>query len=273
MLQACALIHDDVMDGSELRRGRPSTHIEFANYHNTHCATGSAATFGQGAAILLGDLALAWADELLESVDIDATTKMGAKSLYNTMRSELMAGQYLDLLIQQSTSPTIEQITNVMRFKSAKYTIERPLHLGAILAGAAEETLSALSEYGLALGEAFQLRDDLLGIFGESEVTGKPVGDDLREGKQTLLIAYARAVLNEPAFAELNQMLGSSELSTDQIAKAQDILHKAGAVDRAEEQIAGLLKDALSALQSPAVSETARAALTKLAIAATQRKV
>ncbi|MFM8772557.1 MAG: polyprenyl synthetase family protein, partial [Actinomycetota bacterium] len=177
-LQACALIHDDVMDGSDTRRGMPSAHHRFATLHRGAEWRGSPEAFGVGAAILLGDLCLSWADELLMTSGMDAAAITRAKAVYDEMRTELMAGQYLDLLEQARGGGSVERAMAVVRYKSAKYTIERPLLLGAALAGASPSMAHALSSYGLPLGEAFQLRDDVLGVFGDPVETGKPAGDD-----------------------------------------------------------------------------------------------
>jgi len=190
-LQACALIHDDVMDGSDTRRGLPAVHRRFAGLHRTSEWLGSPEGFGVGAAILLGDLCLSWADQVLLTAGFPDHLVARGKAVYDVMRTELMAGQYLDLLEQARGGGSVERALTVVRYKSAKYTIERPLHLGAALAGADASVVSAFSGYGLPLGEAFQLRDDILGVFGDPQETGKPAGDDLREGKRTVLIAVA----------------------------------------------------------------------------------
>jgi len=223
-LQACALIHDDVMDGSDTRRGKPSIHKQFEALHNQSNWSGSAAGYGTGTAILVGDLALSWADEMLYSSGLDSSAISRAKEEYDVMRTELMAGQYLDLLEQVRHDITPERASTVIRFKSAKYTIERPLLMGAAIADANDSIKTSLSEYGLALGEAFQLRDDVLGVFGDSETTGKPSGDDLREGKQTLLIAHTRELASKQDVSSLNESLGNAELSTQHIVELQNII-------------------------------------------------
>ncbi|MDO9486335.1 MAG: polyprenyl synthetase family protein, partial [Actinomycetota bacterium] len=182
-LQACALIHDDVMDGSDTRRGLPAAHRRFQAEHEREHHTGSSAMFGIGAAILLGDLCLAWSDQLLFESGLPDSSLLRAKPIFDVMRTELMAGQYLDLLEQARAEASLQRARTVVRFKSAKYTIERPLHVGAALGDASPEVFRAYSQIGLALGEAFQLRDDVLGVFGDPADTGKPAGDDLREGK------------------------------------------------------------------------------------------
>jgi geranylgeranyl diphosphate synthase type I len=187
------------------------------------------------------------------------------------MRTELMSGQYLDLLEQVRGDITHERAETVIRYKSAKYTIERPLHLGAAIAGAAPELNEVLSAYGLALGEAFQLRDDLLGVFGDSSITGKPAGDDLREGKQTMLIAFANSNANESDKKFLIENLGNPELSAESISKLQSLLVDCGAADFVENRISDYLAKALAAIDSLAEKSDAKSALTELAIIATKR--
>lgn len=270
-LQACALIHDDVMDASDTRRGKPAIHKQFEALHDSNNWNGSAKLFGEGSAILVGDLALSWADEMLLTSGLTNDQLTRAKSIYDIMRTELMSGQYLDLLEQVRGNITHERAETVIRFKSAKYTIERPLHVGAVIAGANPELTQVLSEYGLALGEAFQLRDDLLGVFGDSSVTGKPAGDDLREGKQTMLIAYANSNANSSDKNYLVENLGSSDLSGDTIANLQEILVSCGAQNFVENRISDYLAKSLSALDSLSKDSDAKSALTELAILATKR--
>lgn len=271
LLQACALIHDDVMDGSDTRRGKPAVHRQFETVHSSGAWQGSATSFGVGAAILVGDLALSWADTLLCNAGLTADELIRAKSVYDVMRTELMAGQYLDLLEQARQETTATQARNVIRYKSAKYTIERPLNLGAAIANASDAHQAVLTSYGLALGEAFQLRDDLLGVFGTPEQTGKPSGDDLREGKQTVLIATARSANNAAVNTLIEQHLGDPHISIENIERLQDGLVATGAVDEVEQQITELTQRALAALASPLIETSAREALTQLAIMATQR--
>jgi geranylgeranyl diphosphate synthase, type I len=270
-LQACALIHDDVMDASDTRRGKPAIHKQFEALHISKNWNGSAKLFGEGSAILVGDLALSWADEMLLTSGLSNDQLIRAKSIYDIMRTELMSGQYLDLLEQVRGEITHERAETVIRFKSAKYTIERPLHVGAAIAGARPELSQVLSDYGLALGEAFQLRDDLLGVFGDSSVTGKPAGDDLREGKQTMLIAFANSNANSNVKKYLADNLGSSDLSGDTISKLQEILVTCGAQDFVENRISDYLAKSLAALDSLSKDSEAKSALTELAILATKR--
>ena len=270
-LQACALIHDDVMDGSDMRRGNLAVHKQFEKLHLDSQWQGSAVDFGAGSAILVGDLALSWADELLATSGLNPSAWLSAKVIYDIMRTELMAGQYLDLLEQSRRGTKVAAARNVIRFKSAKYTIERPLHMGAAIAQADKEHQEILSRFGLALGEAFQLRDDLLGVFGDSETTGKPSGDDLREGKQTVLIASALEVCPAEQISFITEHLGSSLISSEIIAEIQGILISSGAVDRIENEIESLTASALEAITTSKIDQESQVALGKLAVLATQR--
>lgn len=272
-LQACALIHDDVMDGSDTRRGMPSAHHRFAMLHRGSEWLGSPEAFGVGAAILLGDLCLSWADELLLTSGVPAAHLGAAKRVYDEMRTELMAGQYLDLLEQARGGGSVERAMRVVRFKSAKYTIERPLHMGAALAGAGPDVMAAYSGYGLPLGEAFQLRDDVLGVFGDPGETGKPAGDDLREGKRTVLIATAMDRATPAQAAQIRRHLGDPGLDATGVALLREVISETGALAHAEALITSLTDQALAALDSVDLQTPAPEVLTGLAYAATRRSV
>ncbi len=271
LLQACALIHDDVMDASDTRRGQPSTHRRFASLHRGSSWLGSPETYGVGAAILLGDLCLSWADELLFTSGMPAEALLRAKPVLDVMRTELMAGQYLDLLEQVRGGGSVERAMRVVRYKSAKYTIERPLHLGAALADAPEELVELYSAYGLPLGEAFQLRDDVLGVFGDPGQTGKPAGDDLREGKRTVLIARTLEVASPAETALLRRHLGDPGLTEDGVEALREVITSTGALEAVEAHITELTQAALSVLTP--LPEPARTTLEQLAVAATTRRV
>jgi geranylgeranyl diphosphate synthase type I len=189
------------------------------------------------------------------------------------MRTELMAGQYLDLLEQARGGGSVERSMLVVRYKSAKYTIERPLHLGAVLAGADDGFLAVLSDYGLPLGEAFQLRDDVLGVFGDPAETGKPAGDDLREGKRTLLVATAMQRATAEQAAHLREGLGDPHLSAGAIDDLRGIIVATGALDEVESVIAARTQQAVSALDAASLAADARGALEQLAVAATARRL
>ncbi len=275
LLQACALIHDDVMDGSDTRRGQPSVHRRFSTLHRGSRWLGDPESFGTGAAILVGDLCLAWADELLYASGLPAEHLLRGKPVYDAMRTELMSGQYLDLLEQSRGGGSVERALNVVRYKSAKYTIERPLHLGAALAGAPTELMDTYRAYGLPLGEAFQLRDDVLGVFGDPAETGKPAGDDLREGKRTVLVETALTLTSPAEAGRLRQHLGDPHLDEAGIDELRDIIGSCGALGQIERLIADGTETALRALDragAGAVGEPARDVLADLAIAATSRR-
>jgi geranylgeranyl diphosphate synthase, type I len=270
-LQACALSHDDVMDASDTRRGQPAAHRRFASLHRSSAWVGSPEAFGVGAAILLGDLCLSWAGEVLLTSAFPEPALRRARDVYDEMRTELMAGQYLDLLEQARGGGSVERALRVIRYKSAKYTIERPLHLGAALAGGDPVVVDAYSAYGLPLGEAFQLRDDILGVFGDPAETGKPAGDDLREGKRTVLVAVA-VERSTPSEAEaLRRHLGDPGLDAEGISALRDIIETTGAREFTEALIGDLLERALVALHAAPIDPTAVEALDALARAATIR--
>ena len=271
LLQACALIHDDVMDGSDTRRGMPAAHRRFATLHRGNEWLGSSEGFGVGAAILLGDLCLSWADEMLMSCGLSADAVLRGKPVYDVMRTELMAGQYLDLLEQAMGGGSAERAMRVVSYKAAKYTIERPLHLGAALAGGSDELVVAYSGYGLPLGEAFQLRDDVLGVFGDPSQTGKPAGDDLREGKRTVLVATAVEAASPAQAALLRRHLGDPALDAAGVEALREVITETGALAHVEALITALTDQSLRAIDSVEVDEPAHEILRSLAVAATSR--
>jgi len=273
LFQACALIHDDVMDGSDTRRGLPAVHRRFATLHRSESWFGDPETFGMGAAVLLGDLCLSWSDEMLSTSDLPAERLLEGHRVYDQMRTELMGGQYLDLLEQARGGGSVERALRVARYKSAKYTIEKPLHLGAVLAGADQDVLDGYSGYGVPLGEAFQLRDDVLGVFGDPSVTGKPAGDDLREGKRTALVAMALETADRGQAAVVRRHLGDPHLSLDGVEQLREVIEQTGALRRVEALIDQLMDTSLSALQTAPVQEPAREVLQQLAVAATARRL
>jgi geranylgeranyl diphosphate synthase type I len=272
-LQASALIHDDVMDGSDTRRGRPAVHRQFASLHRGEGWRGSPESFGTAAAILLGDLALIWADEMVNTSGLPAEALRRAQPVYDEMRTELMAGQYLDLLEQAMGGQSVERAMTVARYKAAKYTVERPLHFGAALAGAGPEVVRAYTEYGLPLGEAFQLRDDVLGVFGDPAETGKPAGDDLREGKRTVLMAKTLSAATPGQAAVVRRHLGDPGLSEAGVGELREIIAATGALAETERVIGELTARALAALDTGDLDPTARDVLRELAVAATTRRV
>ena len=270
-VHASALVHDDVMDGAHTRRGRPATHVGFANRHAVADLGGDGDMFGTGAAILVGDLALVWSDELLRRSGLSDAALGRARRIWDTMRTEVTAGQYLDLLRAAGGLPGPDGALTVARYKSAGYTVQRPLQLGAAIAGAGPHVLEACTAIGLPLGEAFQLRDDVLGVFGDPAVTGKSADDDLREGKQTLLIALAEHEADAAGRRLLTEVLGDASAGGEEFDALRRLIETTGARARVEERIAEQTARARAAIAAAPLSADARAALDALAIAATTR--
>jgi geranylgeranyl diphosphate synthase, type I len=271
LVQASALIHDDVMDASETRRGEPAVHRRFAKMHAAHGWAGDADGFGAGAAILLGDLCLAWSDEQLRCSGLEVAALLRARPVFDLMRTEVIAGQYLDVHAQVTADSSLRRASTVARYKSAKYTVERPLLLGAAVADAPERIRLGYSAYGLPLGEAFQLRDDVLGVFGDPSRTGKPAGDDLREGKRTYLVAAAIAVADPIMGDALRRGLGDTDLDEAGVDRLREIIVSTGALARTEQRIASLTETALAALADLDLTGDTATILTGLARAATTR--
>ncbi|RAJ57412.1 geranylgeranyl diphosphate synthase type I [Streptomyces sp. Amel2xB2] len=252
LIQACALIHDDLMDGSLLRRGAPSVHVAFADRHRAAGLRGDAETFGVSAAILAGDLALVWAEDLFENAGLESRARRAVGPAWQAMRTETIAGQYLDLYGQGTGIDSPEESLRIAYLKSGLYTVERPLHLGAAMAGADPGLIAALRRAGRSAGVAFQLRDDLLGVFGGPARTGKPAGDDIRDGASTYLMAIAlqraRAHGRHDAEDRLRAALGDAELPADELAEIRELLTGLGAVAAVEARIGRLTASALTAL-------------------------
>jgi geranylgeranyl diphosphate synthase type I len=234
---------------------------------------GLATQFGESAAVLLGDLALVWSDQMLNTSQIPTDSLLAAHRIHDEMRIELMAGQYLDVREAGESTYSAERSLRIARYKSGKYTIERPLHIGAVIGKpeAHAPLLDALSRYGLPLGEAFQLRDDLLGIFGDPSVTGKPAGDDLREGKRTVLIAMTLEALSSGDKTELLSHLGSADISAAKVEELRSMITRSGAVDKVENLIAKLTEESLAAIEDPAINPSSREILTSIALSAVKR--
>jgi len=272
LLHASALVHDDLMDSSDTRRGRPATHRAFEAEHRQTGWTGDPGQYGAAAAILLGDLLLGWAGDMLRQCGLPRAQVDAGLSVFELCRTEVIAGQFLDVSVQARAHADVDTAMTVLRYKSAKYSIERPLEIGAALAGATPEQGDELSRFGLPLGEAFQLRDDLLGVFGDPALTGKPAGDDLVEGKRTVLVALALAAAGPTDAERLEASLGSP-LDEAAVEDLRRIIHASGADAQVEQVIGSLAETALRALAGASMDEGARGVLAQLASAATQRTV
>ena len=258
LLHAFALFHDDIMDGSTTRRGAITTHESMQAEHRSRGWSGDARRFGDGAAILIGDLSFVYADMLLASLGVRGW------QMWNELRVELNIGQYLDMLGSAQNERRPDKAARICRYKSGKYTIERPLHLGALLADEATALLPTYSAYGLPLGDAFQLRDDVLGAFGDSAITGKPVGDDLREAKPTPLMAMALQRAN-PAQRTVLEQVGSGVLSDTDVARVQEAIVDCGALTEMESTIERLTTEAITAITDAAIDQSVRNHLVELA--------
>ncbi|WP_336209055.1 polyprenyl synthetase family protein [Nonomuraea sp. LPB2021202275-12-8] len=274
LLQASALVHDDVMDRSDLRRGMPAAHRRFQSLHEKSGWQGSAEQFGEGAAILLGNLLLIWSGEMWRTSGLPAESLAAAQPVHDHMRTELMCGQYLDLLEQAGGENTFESALRVALYKSGKYSVEHPLRLGLVLAaGRLEPWMDELcSTYGTRVGIAFQLRDDILGVFGDPAQTGKPAGDDLREGKRTMLVARTLAAASTAEADTVRRLLGDPALDERGVATLREIIDRTGALRECEDMIGDYLGEALASLQQAPITPEARTALAELAVAATSRR-
>ncbi|QAY61600.1 polyprenyl synthetase family protein [Microbacterium protaetiae] len=278
VFHAAALVHDDIIDNSDTRRGRPSAHRRIENAHLDAGWRGDAAAFGRAAGILLGDLLVALSDDLLETALSTApdTRAAAARRQYAMMRRDVTIGQFLDIAEESAhvTAPDTEHAERALRvasLKSARYSVEQPLLIGARLAGADQSQLRALAEFGHPVGMAFQLRDDVLGVFGDEHETGKPAGDDLREGKRTVLIAYAREALSPGTRRLIDELIGDVDLDAGQVASLQRTIQDTGALDRVEDLIAGYVRTADRALAGARLGNAAVGHLRDLARAAAQR--
>jgi geranylgeranyl diphosphate synthase type I len=275
LIQACALVHDDLMDDSTTRRGAPTVHVDFAARHRAAGWLGTPERFGAATAILLGDIALAWADGMLRGADLWPDQMGRALGVWQAMRTEVLAGQYLDVLTQARGDEAPETALQIDRYKTAAYTVERPLHLGAAIAGACPALVDAYGRFGADIGIAFQLRDDLLGMFGDPVVTGKPAGDDLREGKRTLLLAYGLRAADRhrhtKAATLLRGAIGNPQVQHDTVTQVRELLIDLGAVAEVESRIGELTDSALASMQSTDLDEPARSRLIELAAQATSR--
>src|SRR5215469_9897350 len=322
LLQASALVHDDVMDASDTRRGQPAVHRQFASRFvagrtgqpgrlrppggpgsgGWTGATGrakSAEQFGMGAAILIGDMLLAWTDELYHGSGFVPEVLAAGQDALNAMRTEVAAGQYLDVLSQVSHGTSVRSPLRVGPYKTAKYTIGRPLQLGVALAIGAQvasplrrsaqagsgiprdaqaaRTATAIeavcTEYGIPLGIAFQLRDDIMGVFGDPARTGKPVSGDISEGKRTVLMAIARERATKSQARVLDRHVGDRNLTQAAAARVEAVLVATGAVAECEALIGASVKEAVAALDGAPIAADAKAALAALAVTATDREV
>jgi len=271
LVHAFALLQDDVMDRSALRRGRPSVHTRLAEWHRAQGLNGPAERFGESAAILLSDLCLVWAEQLLRDSGLSAAALARGWPRYDTLRGELAVGQFADLVNDARSSPSLDDVLDVTRRKSGNYTVRRPLELGAALAGCDEQVLGVLGEYGELVGEAFQLRDDVLGVFGRPSITGKPSGGDLRERKATSMVVLAGEMATPGQRARLAHLSGRESLDEDHVDQWRRLIAETGATTRIEQMISSRVSAACDRLAGGGLDEFVLAALRDLAIRYTNR--
>ncbi len=248
LLHAYLLIHDDIMDHADLRRGRPTAHVAFERLHGRQGLAGDGADFGRSMAILAGDLAASFAAELFAATEAPPQAARRLDGTFGSMTEEVIWGQYLELVAGRTDQPSEADLLAVLRLKSGRYSVERPMELGALLAGAGEETVGALAQLGAALGEVFQLKDDLLGLFGDPERTGKPVGGDLLEGKFTFVLHHALAAAGAEERRFLGSVRGNARATPAELARALDLIAERGGVERVREMIAARLATARALL-------------------------
>ncbi|MFW0169457.1 polyprenyl synthetase family protein [Rothia sp. P4278] len=279
LFQTAALIHDDIIDASDTRRGAPSLHRRFEAMHTDLSYKTSAETFGVSSAILAGDLCLSWSEMVFSSIP-ELTAQSEARFIFDLMRTEVMAGQYLDIVgevvPEEEPELALERALNVIRFKSAKYSCEHPLALGGALGqdlkhGEPSSLLHGYRTFALPLGEGFQLRDDVLGVFGEPETTGKPAGDDLREGKRTVLTAFTAMKVSAQERAFLEESLGSPQLDPATITALQDLMRNSGALEATEAMISEKSEQALTQLAELSIDADVMQALREIAAKALNR--
>lgn len=273
MFHAAALVHDDLIDQSDTRRGQPAVHKSFEKLHEDNRWVGQSDRFGLAGSVLVGDLLLNWSSEIFGNALRFAPTReieIACRTEFSRMRVEIMAGQYLDVLEenagpQRDASEAVARANRVMLYKTAKYSIEAPLLIGAAFAGASTSARASIESFAIPLGLAFQLRDDVLGVFGDPKVTGKPAGDDLREGKRTVMIGLTREILTGSVRNVFDEMLAARDLNTDQIAFLQQTIIGSGALKKIEIMIEELGTEALERLSQIDLEPSAKLALIELA--------
>jgi len=271
LLHAFALLQDDVMDGSGLRRGRPAAHIQFAQWHRDRRLSGSARRFGESAAILLGDLCLVWAEQMLRESGLRKRALDRAWHRYDAMRTELAVGQFSDLVNDARGLPTLDAVLDVAQRKSGNYTVRRPLEIGAAMAGCDDDIIALLGRYGAAIGEAFQLRDDVLGVLGSARVTGKPAGGDLAEHKATSIVVAAYQMADSTIRRQMSELMSADDLDEAAIARWRTLIVATGAVQWVEEMIADRVATARGEIHDARIDESVRVALADMAAVCTVR--
>ncbi|BBY29212.1 polyprenyl synthetase family protein [Mycolicibacterium sediminis] len=271
LLHVFALLQDDVMDASPLRRGRPSAHVQFADWHRGRGLSGSPERFGDSAAVLLGDLCLVWAEQMLRESGVGDDALRRAWPRYDHMRAELAIGQFADLVNDAAELPTLEHVLEVARRKSGNYTVRRPLEVGGAMADCSPRVMTRLGAYGDALGEAFQMRDDLLGVFGSPDVTGKPAGSDLSERKATSVVVAAHQLADTTTRAEMSALMDADELHDGDVERWRTLIAATGAAEWIEQLIDERITRALDRIDTDQIPDAARTALLNMVAVCTDR--
>jgi len=271
LLHAFALMQDDVMDASTSRRGRPAAHIRFTRWHRERALSGSASRFGESAAILLADLCLIWSEQMLRESGIEHRRLERAWPRYDAMRTELAIGQFADIAADIRDLPSMSAVLDVARRKSGNYTVRHPLEIGAAMAGCDDQVLSRLGRYGVALGEAFQLRDDMLGVFGSPTATGKPGGQDLIDRKATSVVVAAYQMADATTRRQLTELVTSDHIDDGALDRWRMLIIATGAAERVEGMIADRAALARNELDQIRIDESVRAALADMATVCTDR--
>lgn len=270
LLHAFALLQDDVMDDSPLRRGRPAAHVQFGRWHRDHGLSGSSERFGASLAVLMGDLCLVWAEQMMRESGVSSEALVRAWPHYDDMRIELAVGQVADVANDAGAQPDLEVVLDVARRKSGNYTVRRPLEIGAAMAGC-EPLIDALGAYGSAVGEAFQMRDDILGVFGSPSVTGKPAGGDLAERKATSVVVAAQQMADATIRRQLAELMTAGELTDSDIAHWRTLIVATGAADWIEELIAERVNSAIEHISDDRIDDWVQSALADMAAVCTLR--
>lgn len=281
LFQAAALIHDDIIDNSDTRRNNPTTHKTFSQLHENQNLVGDPENFGKNSAILCGDLCLAWSEELFGQIP---QISQKTKEIFNLMRTEVMAGQYLEILqektpfsiTEKANRQELEEAKKILTYKSAKYSIKNPLLLGATF-GLSQKTPQTLLEnyakFGMAIGKAFQLRDDVLDIFGDPDIIGKPINGDLQSSKKTVLITLTKQKSNTKEKIILESLLKKTEKQSFEIDILKKIILECGALQEVEDTINKLYEDAFAILEKIEIDKKSKSALQEIINFATKRNV
>lgn len=271
LLHAFALLQDDVMDDAPQRRGRPTAHIQFADWHRDSGLSGCGRRFGKSAATILGDLCLIWAEQMFRESGVASHRLQRAWPRYDAMRTELAVGQFGDLRSDIRDLPELETVLDVARRKSGNYTVRRPLEIGAVMAGCSDDIVAQLGRYGAAVGEAFQLRDDMLDVFGAPDCTGKPFAGDLLERKATSVAVTAHRLADAPTRRELIELMHSSRLDSGSLLRWKELIVETGATQWIEDMISERVAVARQILHDMTIDEPVRDALEDMAVACAER--